>query len=114
MKKLKIDYRNQAVLKIYKRASDADIDDPIVSGLYKIIKLSLCLSILLAICFFTACKKELQIAAPRSTAVTATLFADSIDATSAIEGIYLNMISGSGASLTFGSGQLTFLCGAST
>jgi starch-binding outer membrane protein, SusD/RagB family len=59
-----------------------------------------------------SCKKLVQIAPPTSGLTTTEVFADSIDANSAVLGIYSSMIS-TGQSLGFGSGSITLFTGLS-
>ena len=60
----------------------------------------------------TACKKLVEIPPPAGSITTSQVFADSADATSAIAGIYNNLIN-TGGGLQFGDGMITIYCGES-
>lgn len=62
---------------------------------------------------FCSCKKLIEIDPPKNQLVTAVVFADSADATSAVLGIYSNIMRGL-TSLNFGNGAITVNTGFSS
>jgi len=62
---------------------------------------------------FCSCKKLIEIDPPKNQLVTAVVFADSADATSAVLGIYSNIMRGL-TSLNFGNGAITVNAGFSS
>ena len=65
------------------------------------------------IIFLTSCKKLLEVEPPKNQLVTSTVFADSLDATSAVVGIYVNIMRGL-SSPNFGNGAITVNTGFSS
>lgn len=60
----------------------------------------------------SACNKLVQIPAPATTITTTEAFSDSVNANSALEGLYSNM-SNYGGQLGFGCGWISLFCGSS-
>jgi hypothetical protein len=69
--------------------------------------------LLIIIVFISGCKKLVQIGPPKNTITIAQVFADSANASSAIAGIYDDMIYGGTGSLDFGCGAFSIYCGLS-
>lgn len=67
---------------------------------------------LVSIFSLLSCKKFIEIGPPKNTLVTETVFADSIGATAAVKGIYIN-INSTSANLTATNGRLTVSFGLS-
>lgn len=62
-----------------------------------------------------SCKKMIEIDPPKNQLVTSQVFADSTDATSAVLGIYINMMNSSSSSgFTFANGAITLYTGLSS
>lgn len=63
-------------------------------------------------CAWLSCKKLVQINAPTNSITTSQIFADSLDATSALSGVY-NQLIATGSSVQFGDGLITLYGGLS-